>query len=511
MTKSPEQRLLAEIDAAASRVPLLSDAFAADPGRADRFVFTHAGLRVDFSMQHLTGELLDRLVALAVLRDVAGKRDSMLRGDVVNVTEGRKVLHTATRSSFAPAEAAMARGETERAYALAGAIRADANVRTLVNIGIGGSDLGPAMAYRALRTHRSGPECRFVSNIDPSDLDDALFGLDPATTVFVVSSKTFTTQETMHNAERARRWVQSAVGDAWPAHFVAATADPERAQAWGIRPERCLRFWDWVGGRFSVSSVIGFPLMVAVGPHKFDEFLAGMADMDTHFASAPLGANIPVVHGLVAWANAVVFGRHSTAVVPYANDLARFPAFLQQLVMESNGKSVGTDGADVMTPTSAVLWGDAGTNGQHAFFQLLHQGTRIVPVEFIGVRKAVGTDQQAHDMLTANMLAQAAALATGRPDAPDPQRVFPGNRPSTTVFMEELSPHAFGALVAMHEHSTAVQGWLFGVNSFDQFGVELGKELANALLPEVSGGPQGPGTSATRAAISWYRHRPQTP
>ena len=504
MTKTPLQRLLADIDSAAARVPVLAGAFAADPGRAERFLFSHDGLRVDFSMQHITDELLDRLVELAALRGVEARRDAMLRGDVVNRTEGRKVLHTATRSAFAPAEHAMAAGETGRAYALAESIRSDSSVRTVVNIGIGGSDLGPAMAYRALRTHRSGPECRFVSNIDPADLDEALWGLDPAATVFVVSSKTFTTQETMHNASRAREWMRAALGDSWADRFVAATADPDRAVEWGIRPERCLRFWDWIGGRFSVSSVIGFPLMVAIGPEKFAGFLSGMASMDTHFATAPLRANIPVVHALVAWSNAVVHGRHSTAVVPYAHDLARFPAFLQQLVMESNGKSVDMSGNEVTMPTSAVLWGDAGTNGQHAYFQLLHQGTRIVPVEFIGVRSPVGSDPAAHDMLVSNMLAQAEALAVGRPDAEEPHRVFHGNRPSTTVFLDELSPHDFGVLVAMHEHSTAVQGWLFDVNSFDQFGVELGKEMANALLPEIASGEARSGTSATRANVSWY-------
>ena len=393
-----------------------------------------------------------------------------------------------------------------RARALADELRRQPNVCTVVNIGIGGSDLGPAMAYRALRSHRDGPECRFVSNIDPADLDEAISGLDPAETVFVVSSKTFTTQETMHNAARAREWVRAAVGGAWASHFIAATANPAQAIEWGVAPDRVLEFWDWVGGRFSVSSVIGFPVMVAIGPDRFAEMLDGMRTMDEHFASASLGANLPVVHALTTYANAVVFGRHTTAVVPYSNDLARFPAFLQQLVMESNGKSVTADGLDVMWPTSPIVWGDAGTNGQHAFFQLLHQGTRIVPVEFIGVRAPMGSDTDAHDMLVANMLAQAAALALGRPVADEPHRVFPGNRPSTTIFLDELSPRALGELIALHEHSTAVQGWLFGVNSFDQWGVELGKELANDLLPEVRGGPAGPGTKSTRDAINWYRN-----
>ena len=505
MTASDEKRILRRIESAADAMPALAAAFASDPGRASRFTWTVGPLRADFSMQHLTDDLLDALVELASFRRVPELRDSMLAGGVVNATEGRKVLHTALRSAAATPEAVAAREEISRATVIAEEIRESAGIRTVVNIGIGGSDLGPAMAYAALRAHRSGPECRFVSNIDPADLDAALQGLDPASTVFVISSKTFTTQETMHNAARARNWVQEAVGAEWPRHFVAATADPARAEEWGIPARRCLRFWDWVGGRFSVSSVIGFPLMVAVGPAKFAEFLAGMREMDGHFAAAPLASNLPVVHALVAWANATVFGRHSTAVIPYAHDLARFPAFLQQLVMESNGKSVTIDGETVMWPTSPVVWGEAGTNGQHAFFQLLHQGTRIVPVEFIGVRTPVGSDRQAHDMLVSNMLAQAAALATGRPGAAEPWRVFPGNRPSTTLFLEELSPHALGMLIAMHEHSTAVQGWLFRVNSFDQWGVELGKELANALLPEIGGGPTGPGTAATRDAISWYR------
>ena len=505
MAANDEKRIHRAIESAADSMPTIEQAFAADPHRAHRFVREVGPVRADFSMQHITDELLRALVDLARHRGVEEQRDAMLTGGAVNATENRKVLHVALRSLADTPEATAARAEIEKASALAERIRSSGDFDTVVNIGIGGSDLGPAMAYRALRTHRSGPECRFVSNIDPADLDEAVAGLDPARTLFVVSSKTFTTQETMHNADRARRWVRAVAGDGWSRHFVAATAEPSKAAEWGIAGEQCLRFWDWVGGRFSVSSVIGFPLMVAIGPAKFAEFLAGMREMDSHFATAPLVDNLPVVHALVAYANAVVHGRHSSAVVPYANDLSRFPAFLQQLVMESNGKSVTADGETVMWPTSPVVWGDAGTNGQHAYFQLLHQGTRIVPVEFIGVRTPVGTDRDAHDMLVANMLAQAAALALGRPHADRQWRVFPGNRPSTTVFLDELSPHALGALIALHEHSTAVQGWLYRVNSFDQWGVELGKELANALLPEVTGGRPGPGTPATHATISWYR------
>ena len=507
MSTNSEKSLHRAIERAADAMPTLAAAFEADPGRAERFTLVVDRLRVDFSMQHVSAELMSALVALAELRGVAERRDAMIRGDVVNATEHRKVMHVALRSGGGSAEAELAREQMSRARALADDIRRRPGIRTVINIGIGGSDLGPEMAYRALRLHRSGPECRFVSNIDPADLDAAVDGLDPAATVFVVSSKTFTTQETMHNAGRARAWVEAAVGAAWPGHFVAATASPNKAIDWGIDPGRVLAFWDWVGGRFSVSSVIGFPVMVAIGPDKFAGMLDGMRVMDEHFAGAPLAGNLPVVHALVAYANTVVHGRPTSAVVPYGNDLARFPAFLQQLIMESNGKSVTTDGREVMQPTSPVIWGDAGTNGQHAFFQLLHQGTRIVPVEFIGVRSPMGNDGDAHDMLVANMLAQAAALALGRPTADEPHRVFPGNRPSTTVFLDELSPRALGELIALHEHSTAVQGWLFGVNSFDQWGVELGKELANALLPAVQDGVAGPGTQSTRAAIDWFRNR----
>jgi glucose-6-phosphate isomerase len=507
VARHPDSPDIRRIERAAGRVPTLAEAFAADPGRAARFSFAHGNMWADFSMQHLTDELLSALVDLARTAGVEEKRDAMLRGDAVNVTEGRKVLHTALRSGDSTDEARLAAAQTGRAAALAERLRADPGVRAVVNIGIGGSDLGPVMAHRALRAHRDGPECRFVSNIDPADLDDALHGLDPATTVFVVASKTFTTQETMHNAERAREWVRSALGDAWAARFVATTAEPARAQQWGVPADQCLEFWDWVGGRFSLASVIGFPVMMAVGPARFAELLAGMRSMDTHFAAAPLASNIPVLHALVAWVNTTVFSRPTCAVVPYSHDLARLPAYLQQLVMESNGKSVDTDGHEVMHQTSPVIWGDAGTNGQHAFFQLLHQGTRVVPVDFIGVREPTGSDRAAHDMLVANMIAQAAALALGRPHAEEPHRVFPGNRPSTTILLDDLSPHSLGEIIAMYEHSTAVQGWLFGINSFDQFGVELGKELATALLPEVQGGRPGPGTSATRAAVDRYRSR----
>ena len=497
---------VAELEDSAARVGTLAEAFARDGNRAERFVHSVGPLRVDFSHQHIDQQHLGLLLAFADDRGVPSRRDAMLAGEVANVTEGRRVLHTALRSGVPAAEAASARAELDRALALARSLRARTGPLNLVNIGIGGSDLGPAMVCAALRARADGPASRFVSNVDPADLDAALVGLDPATTVFVVSSKTFTTQETMHNAARAREWVRNALGDGWPAAFVAVTASPERAVEWGVPAERCLRFWDWVGGRFSVSSAIGFPVMVSAGPEVFESFLSGMALMDAHFASAPPASNLPVVHALVAWSNAVVQGRHSTAVVPYASDLRLLPAFLQQLTMESNGKSVTENGREVSVPTAPVLWGAPGTDAQHSFFQLLHQGTRIVPVEFVAARDAVGGDTAAHEMLLANMFAQSAALALGR-DAAEPHRRFPGNRPSTTVLLDELSPEALGAYVAMHEHSAAVQGWLWGIDSFDQWGVELGKEMAGDLLTELRGGPAGPGTPATRAAIRWFRRR----
>lgn len=496
---------VAELEESAARVGTIAEAFARDASRAERFAFGVGPLRIDFSHQHIDERHLGMLLAFAAERGVQARRDAMLRGATVNVTEGRQVLHTALRSGGPAAEAAAARAELDRALDVARSLRARTGPLTLVNLGIGGSDLGPAMVCTALRARADGPACRFVSNVDPAALDAALSGLDPASTVFVVSSKTFTTQETMHNASRAREWSRAALGDGWPDAFVAVTAHPERAVEWGVPSARCLRFWDWVGGRFSVSSAIGLPVMVSAGPEAFRAFLSGMEAMDAHFATAPLAENLPVIHGLVAWANAVVHGRHSSAVVPYASDLHLLPAYLQQLVMESNGKSVTEDGIEVTVPTSAVLWGAPGTDAQHSFFQLLHQGTRIVPVEFVGVRRPVGGDTRAHEMLLANMFAQAAALAVGRHTDTEPHRNFPGNRPSTTVLMDELSPGALGAYVAMHEHSTAVQGWLWGIDSFDQWGVELGKEMAGGLLAELRGGPEGPGTPATRAAIRWYR------
>lgn len=515
---------LARLRSVADACVSLRELFAAEPSRADRLTVSHGGIHADFSRQLWSDELVDLLVEHAGACEVEEKLRAMFAGDAINTTEHRAVLHVATRDpTGSSAEAMAARTQLTHAFELADAVRAGTMVSgtgsrfsAVVNIGIGGSDLGPAMVARALRLYQDGPELRFVSNVDPADLDSALVGLDPSTTLFVVSSKTFTTLETMHNAERARRWVRS-VTDDWDAHFVAVTANPAAATGWGVREERVLRFFDWVGGRFSVSSTIGFPVMCGIGPAAFGEFLSGMADMDAHVTTAEPRRNLPMMHALVWWANTVLHGYSSVAVVPYSHDLSRLPAYLQQLVMESNGKSVTVDGRAVEGPTSAVVWGEPGTNGQHAFFQMLHQGTSVVPVDFIGVLRHGGTDQAAHDLLVANLLAQSEALAVGRsadevvaagePATMVPHKVFSGNRPSSVIMLRALAPRELGGLVAMYEHSTAIQGWLMGINSFDQWGVELGKTIAASVAAEIAGGPAG-ALSLTRPLLDWYlRHR----
>ena len=505
----------------ASNVGTLSDMFTREPNRADRFTIDACGVHADFSRQLISIELLDALLGHAADVGIGEKLDAMFQGRHINSTEDRAVLHVANRAEPGSSEAARAATEQmERAFALArslrgGELRAPGGSRfdTVVNIGIGGSDLGPAMAARALRPHLDGPALRFVSNVDPADLDAALDGLDPATTLFVVSSKTFTTLETMHNASRARAWVESGSTD-WSAHFVGVTANPAAAAEWGVRADRVLRFFEWVGGRFSVSSTIGFPLACGIGPEKFTDFLGGMRAMDDHVRSAPAAANLPLVHALVWWANSALHGYESVAVIPYSHDLARFPAFLQQLVMESNGKSVTSDGRSVSARTSPVVWGEPGTNGQHAFFQLLHQGTFIVPVDFIGVLRGASSDREGHDLLMANLIAQSEALAAGRTanalrDAGEseeliPHKVFSGNRPSSVLVLDDLTPRTFGALVALYEHSTAIQGWLMGVNSFDQWGVELGKSIAADVAAAIATGAGSP-LSMTSPLLDWYR------
>jgi glucose-6-phosphate isomerase len=497
----------------------LRDLFAADPDRARRYVVEAGDLRIDWSKQLVDDRVLDGLLAIAADRGVAERRDAMFAGEHVNLTEDRAVMHVALR---APRGASMVvdgddvvpevHAVLDRMADFARAVRADERITHVVNIGIGGSDLGPAMAYRALRAYRHERiRCSFVSNIDGADIAGVLADADPASTLFVVASKTFGTIETLTNARTARAWLVDALGEEAVAdHFVAVSTNAERVAAFGIDTGKMFGFWDWVGGRYSVGSAIGLALMVAIGPERFAEFLDGFHRIDEHFRTAPLRQNAPVLLGLLGVWNANGLGYGTKAVLPYAEELARFPAYLQQLDMESNGKSVRLDGAAVDGDTGPIVWGEPGTNGQHAFYQLLHQGTRIVPVDFIGFARAHHPYQEHHDLLMANLFAQSEALAFGRA-APDgePYRQFDGNRPNTVILAEELTPSVLGQLIALYEHVVHVQGTIWGVNSYDQWGVELGKELATRITPELTGSPDpARHDPATNALIDWYRrHR----
>ncbi|MEQ9181148.1 MAG: glucose-6-phosphate isomerase, partial [Nitratireductor sp.] len=442
-------------------------------------------------------------------------------GEKINATEDRAVLHVALRAprtaSFrAEGEDVMAgvHDVLDRMAAFCDAVRQGLLVGAtgrpftdIVNIGIGGSDLGPAMATQALAPFHDGPRCHFVSNVDGAHIADTLDGLEPATTLVIVASKTFTTVETMTNAATARAWIERALGrEAVGAHFAAVSTALDKVAAFGIGGERVFGFWDWVGGRYSLWSAIGLPIMLAIGPARFREFLAGAHAMDEHFRTAPLLENLPVVLGLIGFWHRVVCRYPARAIIPYDQRLARLPAYLQQLDMESNGKSVLVDGAPAATPTGPLVWGEPGTNGQHAFFQLLHQGTDVIPVEFIAAARGHEPELKAHHaLLLANCLAQSEALMTGRTleearaqlraraladaaiEALAPHRVFAGNRPSITILHQTLDPYALGRLIALYEHRVFVEAQLFGINAFDQWGVELGKELATALLPVVEG------------------------
>jgi len=484
------------------------DLFARETDRAEKFTIDACGIHADFSRQLLSSDLLVAVRSLVEREGVLARFAEMTSGEVVNNTENRRVLHTALRDDGEKSQwAQMAAVQRTRAASFADQVRADVHIDAVINIGIGGSDLGPAMAARALRRFQSGPVVRFVSNIDAADFDDAIRGLDASRTLVIVSSKTFTTIETMHNAERARSWV-SASGVDWRTRFAAATAHPSEALAWGIAPERIFEFFDWVGGRFSLSSVIGLPLMCAIGTNSFNEMLRGMHDMDVHMGSAAVAENLPITHALTWFVNAVLLQLPTVAVIPYSHDLGRLPAFLQQLVMESNGKGVSRDGQKLIMGTSPVVWGEPGTNGQHAFFQMLHQGTQIVPVEFISTVEPLGDDAVAHDVLIANMVAQAEAFAAGS-ESNDPQKHFAGSRPNTVLLLERLDPYSLGALISMYEHSTVVQGWLMGVNSFDQFGVELGKSMARVAATAIENGTADTSQTMTHPLMEWFLSRRQ--
>jgi len=491
----------------------LGDLFAAEPERGRRLVAEAAGIHADYSKHRVTDETLRLLFALARERGVERWRDRMFAGEPINTSENRPAWHVALRAATPPpavvATLAQMRSLVDRAHrwALRGANGRP--LRTAINLGIGGSDLGPRMATRALRTLDAGRiRARFVANVDPADLDAALEGLDPETTFFIITSKTFTTVETLDNARRARAWLARTLGDPpdLAAHFIAVTANPDAARAWGIAEDRVLPIWDWVGGRYSIWSAVGLPIALAVGMAAFGKLLDGARAMDEHFRAAPLESNLPVILALLGMWYGDFCGAQTHAVLPYAEDLRELPAYLQQLEMESNGKRVGRDGAPVACATAPVVWGAAGTSGQHAFYQLLHQGTLLVPSDFIvPAQPATGADPEAHRLLLANALAQSAALAFGRDDLVAPHRHHPGNQPSTTLVLPRLDPHSLGALLALYEHKVFVQGVVWGINSFDQWGVELGKAMANALAPALEGGEAGGADSSTRALIARIR------
>ena len=513
----------------------LRQLFAADPTRAERLVTEVGDLRIDWSKHIVTRETVRLLVALAEASGLVERRDAMFRGERINTTEDRAVLHVALRAppgasievdgvNVVPAvHEVLGRMAVFSDEVRSGARRGATGerIRTIVNIGIGGSDLGPAMAYQALRSYAT-PElsCRFVSNVDGADMYQALSDLDPATTMFVISSKTFSTIETLTNARTARNWLTGAVGEAAVAqHFVAVSTNAELVSAFGIDTRNMFGFWDWVGGRYSVDSAIGLSLMLAIGADGFRELLSGFHTVDEHFRSAPLEENAPVLMGLLGIWYSNFFGAASHAVLPYAQELARFPAYLQQLDMESNGKHVTLDGERVPYDTGPIIWGEPGTNGQHAFYQLLHQGTRLVPIDMIGFARPNHPHLDHHDLLVANLFAQTEALAFGKTSeevvaegtAPSvvPHRVFEGNRPSTTILAERLTPSVLGQLIALYEHKVFTQGAIWGINSFDQWGVELGKALATRITPELTA-PDEPDLThdpSTNTLIRWYRSR----
>jgi len=528
--------------------PDLRGWFADDPGRAERFSLTAGDLFVDLSKNLITDELRDTLVALAEQVGLEAHRDAMYAGERINTTENRSVLHTALRRP--PSDSLVVDGVDvvaevhavlERVFAFAGQVRSGAwkgvsgkPIATVVNIGIGGSDLGPVMVYEALKPYvRAGLECRFVSNIDPTDVAEKTADLDPETTLFIIASKTFTTLETLTNARMARDWFLAGLRDggiidgsddaarhAISKHFVAVSTALDKVAAFGIDPANAFGFWDWVGGRYSVDSAVGTAVAVAIGRDNFVDFLHGFHLIDEHFATQPLERNVPALMGLLNVWYVNFLGARSHAVLPYAQYLHRFAAYLQQLTMESNGKGVRSDGRPVTTETGEVFWGEPGTNGQHAFYQLIHQGTQLIPADFIAVATPAHPikdgETDVHELFLANFFAQTKALAFGKTaeevraegtaEAIVPARVFPGNRPTTSIMAPALTPSVVGQLIALYEHITFTQGVVWGINSFDQWGVELGKQLALQIAPAVAGdaaalAAQDP---STRALVGYY-------
>lgn len=517
----------------------LTELFAEDPNRGTELVLTVGDLYIDYSKHRVTRRTLELLADLARAAGLEARRDAMFAGEHINTSEDRAVLHTALRL---PADATLTvdgqnvvadvhevldrmGGFTDRLRSGEWAGATGERIKTVVNIGIGGSDLGPVMVYDALRHYAdAGISARFVSNVDPADLVATLADLDPATTLFIVASKTFSTLETLTNATAARRWLVDALGeDAVAKHFVAVSTNAKLVQEFGIDTDNMFGFWDWVGGRYSVDSAIGLSVMAVIGRERFAEFLSGFHLVDEHFRTAPLAENAPALLGLIGLWYSNFFGAQSRAVLPYSNDLSRFAAYLQQLTMESNGKSVQADGTAVTTDTGEIFWGEPGTNGQHAFYQLLHQGTRLVPADFIGFSQptddlptADGTGSM-HDLLMSNFFAQTQVLAFGKTAeaiaaegtsaSVVPHKVMPGNRPTTSILATRLTPSVVGQLIALYEHQVFTEGVVWGIDSFDQWGVELGKTQAKALLPVIteSESPGKQSDSSTDALVRRYR------
>ena len=508
--------------------------FAADPRRGERFAVEAVGLHLDYSKNRITDETIRLLIDLCKARGVAARRDAMFAGEKINVSEDRAVLHVALR---APRDQTIlvdgknvvpeVHAVLDRMAAFSDAVRSGAwkghtgkRIRNIVNIGIGGSYLGPEMAYRALRVDRDPDiEARFVANVDGADFTRATQGLDPHETLFIIASKTFTTLETMTNAAAARRWLIEAIGaeEAVARHFVALSTNAEAVQRFGIDKANMFGFWDWVGGRYSMDSAIGLSTMIAVGPENFRAMLAGFHAMDEHFRTAPPERNLPMLMGLLTvWYNNF-FGAETIGIMPYSADLARFPAYLQQLEMESNGKHVDLDGRHVDYQTGPVIWGEPGTDGQHSFYQLIHQGTKLIPCDLIGFCRPLSPLAGQHDLLMANLFAQAEALAFGKTaeelaaegskPAQTPFRVCEGNRPTNVILADRLDPHTLGALIALYEHNVFTQGAIWDIDSFDQWGVELGKVLANRIAPELASAAEPPlhHDSSTNDLIRRYR------
>ena len=518
----------------------LRDLFADDPDRGTRFTAEAAGIFLDYSKNRITAETVRLLVALADECGLRDRIDAMFRGDRINTTENRPVLHVALRARRD--EHIYVDGHDvvpdvhevlDRMAAFSNQIRSRTwrghtgqPIRNVINIGIGGSDLGPVMAYEALKFYSDrGLTCRFVSNVDGTDFVEATRDLDPAETLFIVSSKTFTTLETMTNARSARDWTLAGLGGdeaAVAKHFVAVSTNAKEVEAFGIDTANMFGFWDWVGGRYSYDSAIGLSLMIAIGPDRFHEMLAGFHAMDEHFRTAPFDQNVPVLLGLIGLWYDDFFDAQTVAILPYDQYLSRFPAYLQQLDMESDGKHVTLEGDRVDYQTGPIVWGQPGTNGQHAFYQLIHQGTKLIPCDFIGFGRSLNPLGDHHDLLVANVLAQTEALAFGKtadevradgvPDAQVPHRTFEGNRPTNTMFLDQLTPYALGTLVALYEHKVFTQGTVWHINSFDQWGVELGKVLAQRIIPELQATdePELRHDSSTNELIRRYRSMRQT-